>query len=329
MSENNFSARLCSLDSELQNPSGQKESIKKDEVKISISENAISQKDKMTTHYSQRDIFNNLTVSQLLNDQKESSKENGKELSNHENSDDQQKKKYTGQNLGECERVIENISTENISNQDSNECIICFCPFNENDNYVIDKCKHHFHKSCLETWLNNASYCPICRVHIDEDRNNFPNYTGLEKSCDWETADNNEESFIRDHYSSFEGNQNPIIPILLSRGLLINQWLQTMNNIMRNSHGYDHDHVNEEKKEEIPCEHLRNSNYPRSILQPENDLELFIRNTFSSSHTRPSDFVLPSLLIEPVLIRRRIIITNPFLGEEKNEDFGINMDELD
>ena len=77
--------------------------------------------------------------------------------------------------------MSESISNKDFHSSDNNikdkECSICYCQFTENhDYYLINKCNHDFHKSCLERWLDNASSCPICRSHIDEDRDIFPNY---------------------------------------------------------------------------------------------------------------------------------------------------------
>jgi hypothetical protein len=42
------------------------------------------------------------------------------------------------------------------------ECSICF------DNIILNqkilKCKHSFHKSCIETWINEKGTCPVCRA---------------------------------------------------------------------------------------------------------------------------------------------------------------------
>lgn len=68
-----------------------------------------------------------------------------------------------------------------MSEVNSNDCIICY--LNLEEDIYCTSCKphnHKFHKACLETWLINSTTCPLCRSHIPEDRNNFPDYSGKE-----------------------------------------------------------------------------------------------------------------------------------------------------
>ena len=55
--------------------------------------------------------------------------------------------------------------------QEQQSCIICFEDFTEDDVIVeIKKCKHIYHKHCVNTWLNEKPLCPICRERV------FPNF---------------------------------------------------------------------------------------------------------------------------------------------------------
>lgn len=55
----------------------------------------------------------------------------------------------------------------------ADECPICRELLPQNLKYTT-KCKHSFHKSCLNTWLNNNNNCPLCRQKIG-----LPNYANL------------------------------------------------------------------------------------------------------------------------------------------------------
>ena len=44
------------------------------------------------------------------------------------------------------------------------ECAICFEALS-NDDYVL-KCKHRFHKRCLNKWLLRQTTCPMCRERL-------------------------------------------------------------------------------------------------------------------------------------------------------------------
>tara|TARA_B110000858_G_C17369429_1_gene278826 strand:- start:19 stop:513 length:495 start_codon:yes stop_codon:yes gene_type:complete len=48
-----------------------------------------------------------------------------------------------------------------------NSCSVCLEIFNNEDIIKQLKCKHIFHKKCLEPWLNNNNNnCPLCRRDI-------------------------------------------------------------------------------------------------------------------------------------------------------------------
>ncbi|KAI9193365.1 uncharacterized protein BJ171DRAFT_528074, partial [Polychytrium aggregatum] len=44
------------------------------------------------------------------------------------------------------------------------KCTICLCPYEEGDELRVMKCKHGFHKDCIDHWLTSyVNSCPICR----------------------------------------------------------------------------------------------------------------------------------------------------------------------
>ncbi|KAG6399720.1 hypothetical protein SASPL_141201 [Salvia splendens] len=44
------------------------------------------------------------------------------------------------------------------------ECSVCLSPFEEGDEVRKLKCKHTFHKGCVDTWLQqDSATCPLCR----------------------------------------------------------------------------------------------------------------------------------------------------------------------
>lgn len=62
------------------------------------------------------------------------------------------------------------------TNKDASEttkddkCPICFEHLSTIEKVSL-KCKHIFHNSCIKTWLQTNSVCPICRVYtiMDDD----------------------------------------------------------------------------------------------------------------------------------------------------------------
>ena len=47
----------------------------------------------------------------------------------------------------------------------SNTCLICMDDFTEEDLVrKLPKCKHIYHKECIDKWIVKKSTCPICRA---------------------------------------------------------------------------------------------------------------------------------------------------------------------
>ncbi|KAM1161119.1 hypothetical protein ACFX2B_000248 [Malus domestica] len=50
------------------------------------------------------------------------------------------------------------------------ECSVCFSDFEEGDKVRELKCKHTFHKHCLDKWLQQYwATCPLCRTKVLSD----------------------------------------------------------------------------------------------------------------------------------------------------------------
>ena len=59
------------------------------------------------------------------------------------------------------EKIYPNLTIE------QTKCVICFEDYEENENVCeLKKCKHCFHKHCINQWLNEKSVCPICREEV-------------------------------------------------------------------------------------------------------------------------------------------------------------------
>ncbi len=46
-------------------------------------------------------------------------------------------------------------------------CSICVSKFAEKE-VSVTTCAHHFHTSCLQTWLTHGDICPLCRTPLNE-----------------------------------------------------------------------------------------------------------------------------------------------------------------
>ena len=47
-------------------------------------------------------------------------------------------------------------------NKDRIECRICMMDFEEDDELRQMQCFHHFHKTCIDKWLESSKKCPLC-----------------------------------------------------------------------------------------------------------------------------------------------------------------------
>ena len=57
--------------------------------------------------------------------------------------------------------------SENFRRHESRECAVCLSEFLEGESLRKLKCKHTFHKDCLDKWLEEyLATCPLCRTRV-------------------------------------------------------------------------------------------------------------------------------------------------------------------
>ena len=49
---------------------------------------------------------------------------------------------------------------------DYKECVICLEDMGKNQELILIKCSHIYHKKCLEDWISKNSICPLCDFKI-------------------------------------------------------------------------------------------------------------------------------------------------------------------
>lgn len=67
-----------------------------------------------------------------------------------------------------CKEINEKIGNSNKIKKGCNkideDCLICLEKYREKELYrELPKCKHYFHKKCIDKWLKSNAVCPICR----------------------------------------------------------------------------------------------------------------------------------------------------------------------
>jgi Ring finger domain len=46
------------------------------------------------------------------------------------------------------------------------QCRICICPYENEEEIRELPCKHNFHSTCIDIWLVQNSFCPLCRKKL-------------------------------------------------------------------------------------------------------------------------------------------------------------------
>ena len=55
----------------------------------------------------------------------------------------------------------------NIKEENNNSCLICMESYNIGEfKRTLPKCKHEFHKKCIDKWLKKNCTCPVCRDNL-------------------------------------------------------------------------------------------------------------------------------------------------------------------
>ena len=66
-------------------------------------------------------------------------------------------------------KELNNLNNDKYKNnkEKGDKCNICLCNYDNDDDIIILKCNHMFHKKCIEEWLsNNSNKCPVCRNEV-------------------------------------------------------------------------------------------------------------------------------------------------------------------
>ncbi|XP_022752022.1 probable E3 ubiquitin-protein ligase XERICO [Durio zibethinus] len=71
----------------------------------------------------------------------------------------------------------------------SNECAVCLSELEEGEKVRRLKCKHIFHKDCLDRWLQQyLATCPLCRTKVLPDEI-VANYHRLQNQIEYDGSD--------------------------------------------------------------------------------------------------------------------------------------------
>ncbi|XP_060086317.1 uncharacterized protein LOC132565640 [Ylistrum balloti] len=54
----------------------------------------------------------------------------------------------------------------NSEKQESEDCLICMCEYDQNDRLKMLPCFHEFHAQCIDKWIKGNASCPVCRVEV-------------------------------------------------------------------------------------------------------------------------------------------------------------------
>lgn len=88
--------------------------------------------------------------------------------------------------------------------EQSSECAVCLTELEEGEKVRKLKCKHNFHKDCLDRWLQQQYWatCPLCRTKVLPDEI-AANYHRLQNQVDYDESSDEEMIFL---LSALHGN---------------------------------------------------------------------------------------------------------------------------
>lgn len=72
-------------------------------------------------------------------------------------------------NQNDPEEIIKVIPTSTVGdkiNKDNYRCVICLSDFVKGEQVSTLPCLHIFHSGCIENWMKNELWCPICKHEI-------------------------------------------------------------------------------------------------------------------------------------------------------------------
>lgn len=89
---------------------------------------------------------------------------------------------FEEENLNEPADMTQ-ITAEKAKKVDGSQCSICREKLKIGDMVVRLRCKHHFHKACVQPWFKDNNTCPNCRSEATD----LP-----ENENDWEDVEEND-----------------------------------------------------------------------------------------------------------------------------------------
>ncbi|KAE8704276.1 putative E3 ubiquitin-protein ligase XERICO [Hibiscus syriacus] len=91
-----------------------------------------------------------------------------------------------------------NFNCKHDSGDDDDECAICLCKIDEDDEIRELRCDHLFHKVCLDRWIGyRRSTCPICRSSLTPRQLVSGMEVILFKYCSFDDSDHRETWWLR------------------------------------------------------------------------------------------------------------------------------------
>lgn len=72
-------------------------------------------------------------------------------------------------------KVIEEL-TDVKQNRNDVQCTVCLKEFNIGENAKSLPCDHEFHPDCIIPWLKKTSTCPLCRLDLPTDDEQYEEY---------------------------------------------------------------------------------------------------------------------------------------------------------
>ncbi|XP_021369019.1 uncharacterized protein LOC110460444 isoform X2 [Mizuhopecten yessoensis] len=74
--------------------------------------------------------------------------------------------KTKGLTEAQSSRLPVRLYQANSEKQESEDCLICMCEYDQDDRLKMLPCFHEFHEQCIDKWIKGNASCPVCRVEV-------------------------------------------------------------------------------------------------------------------------------------------------------------------
>lgn len=77
-------------------------------------------------------------------------------------------KKLSNEKINSLPKIYFKLKKNENGNSEKEKCMVCMEDFAENERLRLLPCFHKYHIGCIDEWLKEKSFCPICKQTLDD-----------------------------------------------------------------------------------------------------------------------------------------------------------------